>query len=131
VVIDGFGVGVAERFGIGYELLRSEMPSLVYCSVSGFGQHGEYANLKAYEGIVGAKVGQFMLGTGGQHGWRPGPIFVGANLASCGAGHMATSGILAALIAREHTGRGQRVDATLAQGLTPSDYFGTMTWQWA
>jgi len=131
VLIEGFAPGVAEEFGIGYDDLRALNPGLVYCSVNGFGSTGPYARLKAYEHVVQAKAGVFTLGAGGMFGYRPGPIFVNAPIAGTGAGHLAASGIVAALVARERTGRGQRVEATLVQGITPSDYFGTMEWQCA
>jgi crotonobetainyl-CoA:carnitine CoA-transferase CaiB-like acyl-CoA transferase len=126
VVIEGFGAGVANGWGLGDEHLRAVNPGLVYCSVTGFGSRGPYAKIPAYEGIVAAKAGVYNLGP---FGFRSGPIFVNAPLGSVGAGHMAFSGVLAALIAREETGRGQQVEATLLQGFNPLDYFGTMTWQ--
>ena len=126
VIIDGFGAGVAEDWGLGGERLRRTNPGLVSCSVTGFGSVGPYAKIPAYEGIVAAKAGLYSLGP---FGFRSGPIFVNAPLGSVGAGHMAFSGVLAALIARETTGRGQHVEATLLQGFNPLDYFGTMTWQ--
>lgn len=129
VLIEGFAPGVADEFGIGYESLRALNPRLVYCSINGFGSTGPYAKLKAYEHVVQAKAGVPTLGAGGMFGYRPGPIFVNAPLASTGAGHLAASGIVSALVAREQTGRGQHVEATLVQGITPSDYFGTMEWQ--
>ncbi|MER5628402.1 CoA transferase [Streptosporangium sp. NPDC002544] len=129
VLIEGFAPGVAEEFGIGYDDLRELNPGLVHCSITGFGSTGPYAGLKAYEHVVQAKAGTFTLGAGGVFGYRPGPIFINAPIASTGAGHLAVSGIVAALVAREQSGRGQRVEATLLQGITPSDYFGTMEWQ--
>jgi crotonobetainyl-CoA:carnitine CoA-transferase CaiB-like acyl-CoA transferase len=126
VLIEGFGAGVADGWGLGYDDLRIGNQRLVYCSVKGFGPTGAYAHIPAYEGVVAAKTGLFQLGP---FGYRSGPIFFSAFLASSGAGHQALAAILAALIAREQTGRGQRVDATLVQGLTPLDYFGVMTWQ--
>lgn len=131
VLIEGFAPGVAEEFGIGYDSLRALNPGLVYCSINGFGSAGPYAKLRAYEHVVQAKAGVFTLGGGGLFGYRPGPIFVNVPLASTGAGHLAASGIVAALVAREQSGRGQHVEATLVQGITPSDYFGTMAWQCA
>ena len=68
-----------------------------------------------------AKIGVYSRG---MFGFRDGPVFAGAPTASTGAAHMAVSGILAALIARETTGRGQRVDTSLVQGMIPADYFG-------
>ena len=65
----------------------------------------------------------------GGFGFRSGPIFYDAPWAALGAAHHAVAGILAALIVREQTGRGQHVDATLANGISALDYFGTMLWQ--
>jgi len=128
LIIEGFAAGVAERWGLGYDQLRRTNERLVVCSVKGFGSTGRYAGLQAYEGVVAAKAGVYTMGA---FGYRPGPIYFSAPLASTGAAHMAVSGSLAALIAREQTGRGQRVEATLLQGLNPLDYFGTMHWQYA
>ncbi len=102
----------------------------MHCSISGFGATGAYRDIKAYEHVVQAKSGTFNLGQGGVFGYRPGPIFVNAPIASTGGGHLAASGIVAALIARRRTGRGQRVEVPLFLGATAVDYFGTMTWQW-
>ncbi len=126
VVIEGFGAGVADRWGLGAAAVRASNPGLVYCSVKGFGSSGAYAMFPAYEGIVAAKAGVYNLGP---FGFRSGPIFVNAPLGSVGTGHMAFSGVLAALIARETTGRGQTVEATMVQGFNPLDYFGAMMWQ--
>ena len=128
VVLEGFGAGVADAWGIGYDAMREANPGLVYCSVKGFGSTGPYAKLPAYEAIVSAKAGVFNMGA---FGFRDGPIFYSAPLASVGAGHMACAGVLAALVARVRTGRGQRVEATMLQGLNPQDYFGTMMYQHA
>lgn len=126
VILEGFGAGVAEEWGIGYDDLKADNPGLVYCSVKGFGSTGPYAKLKSYEGVVAAKAGVYNMG---DFGFRRGPIYFSAPLASIGAGHMAFAGTLAALTARERTARGQRLEATMLQGLNPLDYFGTMTWQ--
>ena len=128
VVIEGFAPEVAESWGLGAEELTRANPVLVHCSIKGFGSRGKYARIPAYEGVVAAKAGLFGRG---DFGFRTGPIFSGALFASNGAAHQALGGILAALIARERTGRGQRVDATLFEGLTPMDYFGVMSMQHA
>jgi crotonobetainyl-CoA:carnitine CoA-transferase CaiB-like acyl-CoA transferase len=128
VVLEGFAPGVADAWGLGYDDLARRNPRLVYCAITGFGSEGPYAALPAYEGVVAAKAGVYQLGP---FGFRSGPIFVDAPLGSVGAGHMATAGVLAALVAREQTGRGQRVEASLLQGFNPLDYFGTMTFQHA
>jgi crotonobetainyl-CoA:carnitine CoA-transferase CaiB-like acyl-CoA transferase len=126
VVIEAFSPGVAERWGLGSSELRGLNPALVYCSVRGFGAAGPFSDLKAYDGVIAAKAGLF---TRGAFGFRPGPIFVNAPVASHGAAHMATAGILSALLVREQTGRGQDVEASLWQGLNPYDYFGLTTYQ--
>ncbi|MCH5675619.1 CaiB/BaiF CoA transferase family protein [Streptomyces gilvus] len=129
VVITAFAPGVTEEFGVAYEQLVGANPALIHCSINAFGSTGEYAHIKAYEHVVQAKAGVFKLGTGGYFGYRPDPIFVNGNVAGTGAGHLAASGIAAALITREQTGRGQRLEVPLFHGLTGTDYFGTMTWQ--
>jgi crotonobetainyl-CoA:carnitine CoA-transferase CaiB-like acyl-CoA transferase len=126
VVLEAFGVGVADAWGIGYERLKGLNPRLVYCSISGFGPTGPYSALPAYEAVVAAKSGHFMLGA---YGFRDGPIYNDAPMASTGAGHQAFSGVLAALTAREATGHGQSVGVSMVSGLVPYDYFGAMTWQ--
>ncbi len=126
VFIDGFGAGRAERWGLGDAVLRAANPGLVYCSVKGFGSSGAYAPLKAYDGIVAAKAGVYEIG---EWSCRSGPLFTGAPFASVGAGHFAASAIVGALFARETSGRGQRVEATMVQGLVPLNYMGLMMWQ--
>jgi crotonobetainyl-CoA:carnitine CoA-transferase CaiB-like acyl-CoA transferase len=121
VLLVGLAPGRADEWGLDDKSLRAANPGLVYCAITGFGSTGPYAHLKAYEGVVQAKIGAFSRGI---FAFRDGPIFAAAPTASTGAAHMAVSGILAALIARETTGRGQRVDTSLVQGMIPADYFG-------
>src|SRR3954452_9273244 len=128
VLITAFEPGVAERFGIDYTSLRELNPLLVHCSLNGFGSEGPYAAIKAYEGVVQAKSGLFSLGQGGQFGYRPGPVFGNAPIAGTGAGHLAASGIIAALLARRQTGHGQQLEVPLYFGAQVVDYFGLMTW---
>jgi crotonobetainyl-CoA:carnitine CoA-transferase CaiB-like acyl-CoA transferase len=130
VIVEALAPGVAAAWGVDYPVLRETNPRLVYCSITAFGAAGSYARLKGYEGVVAAKSGLFTAGTYTGRPTGSDPVFVNAPLASVGAGHMALSGVLAALTARETTGRGQCVEATLVQGLTPSDYFATMHWQY-
>lgn len=131
VLISAFEPGVAETFGIDHDTVRAINPALVHCSINGFGSDGPYARIKAYDHVVQAKAQIFNLGQGGQFGYRPGPVYVNAPMASTGAGHFAASGIVAALIAREQTGRGQHLEVPLYCGVNPVDYFGLATWQLA
>lgn len=123
VVVETFRPGVAERLGLGYEELAAENRRLVYTSITGFGRVGPYASLKGYEGLVAAKLG---LPTAFQHMVaRDGPAFVSVPYCSWGAAQTALQGTLAALHERERSGCGQRVDASLVQGLAAYD-----TWNW-
>jgi crotonobetainyl-CoA:carnitine CoA-transferase CaiB-like acyl-CoA transferase len=126
VVIEAFAPGVADGWGVGYGQLKQDNPGLVYCSITAFGSSGPYASLPGYEGTVAAKTGHYVLGP---FGIRPGPMYNDAPMASTATGHQAFAGILAVLTAREQTGRGQRVEATMVGGLVPYDYYGVMTWQ--
>jgi crotonobetainyl-CoA:carnitine CoA-transferase CaiB-like acyl-CoA transferase len=125
VVVEAFAPGVADAWGVGYERLKADNPGLVYCSISGFGSEGPYSHLPAYEGIVAAKSGHFYLGP---FGFRNAPIYNDAPMASISTGHIAFAGIMAALTARELTGRGQLVEVAMVSGLVPFDYYGVMTW---
>ena len=112
-----------ERLGLGYEDLATENPRLVYGSVTGFGRTGPYANAKAYEALVMARVGalwasQSMVA-------REGPAHVSVPYCSYGASQQLLAGICAALHERERSGEGQRVEATLVNGLASLG-----TWNW-
>lgn len=115
VVLENYRPGVADRLGIGFEVLSKATPALVYCSISGFGQRGPYRNIKAYDAVVAAKTGRML----GRQPWtRQGPVFEAISRMSHGAAHLATQGILAALLAREQTGKGQWVQTSLVQAAT-------------
>ena len=123
VLVETFRPGVMERLGLGYEDLATENPRLVYGSVSGFGRMGPYANAKAYEALVMARVGalwasQSMVA-------REGPAHVSVPYCSYGASQQLLAGICAALHERERSGEGQRVEATLVNGLASLG-----TWNW-
>jgi crotonobetainyl-CoA:carnitine CoA-transferase CaiB-like acyl-CoA transferase len=119
VVIETFRPDVAERLGLAYEVLAAENPGLIWASVTGFGRTGPLRELQGYEGVVSAKLGVYW--THADLTDRSGPSFSAAADAAFPASQLALSGILAALHARERTGLGQRVDTTLAQGLTVHD----------
>jgi crotonobetainyl-CoA:carnitine CoA-transferase CaiB-like acyl-CoA transferase len=123
VVVEALRPHLAVRLGLNYHELGRANPSLVYASIKGFGETGPWADLPAYEGVVAAKTGVFAPGPGSP---RPGPRFVPEPRASYGAALMAFHGVVAALIVRETTGRGQRVDASMVQGLFPYDYWDTV-----
>ena len=110
VFIENHRPGVAERLGVGYEQLRELNPRLVYCSISGFGQDGPYRDRPGYDTIGQAMGGLLSLLTD-----RQDPNGMGISLSDHLAGVFAAYGILAALVGRAQTGRGQRVDTSLLQ----------------
>ncbi len=113
VVLEGFRPGVAARLGIDYDTLRRDNPRLVYCAISGYGQDGPYRDRVGHDVNYLAQAG--VLEYVGEAD-RP-PVIPGVQIADIGAGSlMAAVGILAALVARETTGRGQLVDVAMLDG---------------
>ncbi len=128
VVVEGFRPGVVKRLGVDYETLAAKNPRIVYCSVSGYGQDGPYA------GLVGHDINYISIGGAlGMIGWPDQPPAIPMNIiADFAAGGLhAAYGILAALHARERTGRGQYVDIAMSDGtlyllaMAVSGYFAT------
>lgn len=109
VLVENFRPGAADRLGIGYEAMAAVNPRLVYASISGFGQKGPLAGVAAYDIIAQAMSGLMSI-TGFPDG--P-PTRVGESLGDIIAGLYGAFGILTALQARQHTGRGQHVDVAM------------------
>ncbi|MFQ5861197.1 MAG: CaiB/BaiF CoA transferase family protein [Dehalococcoidia bacterium] len=109
VVFDTFRPGVLERLGADYETLKGVNPCIISCSLTGFGQEGPWRDRPAWDSIVQA-LGGAMSVTG-----EPGgpPLLMGYPLGDVGGGYAAVVGILTALLARERTGQGQRVDLSM------------------
>ncbi|MGV8913116.1 MAG: CaiB/BaiF CoA transferase family protein [Rhodoglobus sp.] len=115
VLIENFRPGTMSRFGLGFDELAAENPSLVYCSVTGFGA-GDGAHLPGYDLLVQA-VGGVMSVTGDPHGE---PTKVGVALVDVLTGQNAVIGIQAALRVRDCTGLGQHVEVNLLSTLLSS-----------
>jgi alpha-methylacyl-CoA racemase len=114
VVVEGFRPGVVKRLGVDYETVSAVNPRLVYCSLSGYGQDGPYA------GMVGHDINYISIaGALGMIGWPNQPPTIPLNvIADFAAGGLhAAYGVLAALLAREKTGRGQHVDVAMSDGV--------------
>ncbi|HEV2239333.1 MAG TPA: CoA transferase [Ktedonobacterales bacterium] len=109
VFIENFSPGKMEQLGVSYEAASARNPRLVYCGISGFGREGPEAQKPAFDIIVQGMSG-LMSVTGTPEG---DPMRLGPSISDVLAGVFAAWGILTALYARERTGRGQRVDATL------------------
>jgi crotonobetainyl-CoA:carnitine CoA-transferase CaiB-like acyl-CoA transferase len=112
VVVENFRPGIASALGIGYDDLIARKPSLIYASISGFGQTGPCASEPGYDAIAQA-LGGLMSVTGAPDGE---PVRAGAAVADLGASMWAAIGILAALHARHTTGRGDWIDISLLDG---------------
>jgi len=109
VLVENFKVGGLSQYGLDYASLREINPRLVYCSVTGFGQDGPYAERAGYDLMVQAMSGMMSI-TGTAEG---GPQRVGVALIDLFTGVYACSAILAAIEARNHTGKGQHIDMGL------------------
>ena len=109
VLMENFGPGVLNRLGFGWERVHEINPRIVMASIKGFGSEGPYAEFKAYENIA-----QAMGGAMGTTGLNEGPpVAAGAQIGDSGTGVHLMAGILAALIQRERTGRGQYVECAM------------------
>jgi crotonobetainyl-CoA:carnitine CoA-transferase CaiB-like acyl-CoA transferase len=142
VVVESYSPGTTARLGIDYDTLSALNPRLIYCSITGYGTEGPDADRPGLDALVAARTGQQweVRGTvGGTIGrlsgtegmmpgfeappgcWvgpdRDGPLFSGVPWVSLAAAYIATVGVNAALRARELTGRGQRVSASLLHGV--------------
>jgi crotonobetainyl-CoA:carnitine CoA-transferase CaiB-like acyl-CoA transferase len=106
ILVENFKVGALAKYGLGYEELHRQFPALIYCSITGFGQTGPYAQRPGYDSLIQAMGGVMSL-TGEPNGE---PQKVGVPLADLFAGLYGCIGILAALRHREATGEGQQID---------------------
>lgn len=110
VIIENFRPGTMERLGLGYDTLAADNPMLVYCSITGFGAEGPYRERPGYD-----TVGQAMSGLLAVLTDRKAPQPMGISLSDHLAGTFACYGVLAALVARNTLGRGQKVETSLLQ----------------
>jgi crotonobetainyl-CoA:carnitine CoA-transferase CaiB-like acyl-CoA transferase len=125
VLVENYRPGVAKRIGVDYEALSTINPRLIYCSISGFGQTGPYADRGGYD-LIAQGMSGIMSATGSEGG---APVKVGVPITDLGAGLFALFGILCAVRARHRTGRGQLVDTSLFEaGLALSAWEATEYW---
>ena len=113
VVVDNFRVGVLERLGIGYDSLEKINPRIITCSITGFGPTGPYANRPAFDPIACGISGILYLMS--DEGMPPKSPNI--SVADIPCGMFAAHGIMAALYAREKTGKGQKVDTSLLESV--------------
>lgn len=111
VFIENFRPGVVERLGLGYDAVRAVNPRIVYVSISGYGQEGEWAPRGAYDHVVQALTG--MMSLQGEEGDPP--VKVGFPVIDAAAGMAAAQAVLAALLRRERSGEGAYLDVSMVQ----------------
>jgi crotonobetainyl-CoA:carnitine CoA-transferase CaiB-like acyl-CoA transferase len=113
VVIENFKVGGLKKYGLDYESLKRVKPSLIYCSLTGFGQTGPYAQRAGYDFMIQGMGG--IMSVTGQADGAPGaePMKIGVAFADIMTGLYASIGMLGALVHRERTGEGQFIDVAL------------------
>ncbi len=109
VVVENFKVGGLKKYGLDYENLKPGNPRLIYCSITGFGQNGPYANRAGYDFMIQGMAGVMSI-TGAPDGE---PMKMGVAFSDVFAGLHAMIGIQAALFHRERTGQGQYIDISL------------------
>ena len=113
VVIENYKVGDLAKYGLDYESLKKVKTDLIYCSITGFGQNGPYANRPGYDFIIQG-MGGFMSVTGEAEDFAgASPQKAGVAIADIFTGMYASSAILAAVIHRDQTGQGQYIDMAL------------------
>ena len=116
VVVQNLAPGAAARLGMGYEALSAAKPGLIVCDISGYGDDpenpGPYRDKKAYDLLIQSEAG-FVSVTGTAEE----PCKAGPSIADIAAGMYAYSNILAALMQRSQTGRGQRIDISMLESL--------------
>ena len=109
ILIENFRVGTLEKWDLSYEQLKNLRPDLIYCTITGYGYTGPYRDRPGYDFIIQA-MGGFMSVTGPEDGE---PFRAGIAVADLSSGIYACNAVLAALYARERTGKGQRIDISL------------------
>ncbi|CAH1788937.1 unnamed protein product, partial [Owenia fusiformis] len=109
VLIENYIPGTLDRMGLGYNQLKEKAPSLIYCSITGYGQHGPYKKRAGYD-VIASGIGGLMHITGPMEGE---PCRVGVAMTDLSTGLYAYGAIMAALLYRQKTGKGQHIDCNL------------------
>lgn len=109
VLIENYVPGKLDEMDLGYEKIKKISPSLIYCSITGYGPKGPYSSRPGYD-VIAASIGGFLHITGPENG---GPIKAGVAVTDLATGLYAHGAIMAALIRRTKTGLGQKIDCNL------------------
>jgi len=120
VAVENYRKGTMERLGLGYDDVRAFNPGIVYAELSGFGRTGPYAERAGFDLIAQGMSG--IMSVTGEGPGRP-PTKCGAPLSDITAGILAAMGVLGAVVHRERTGEGQRVDTSLYEAAITHTYW--------
>jgi crotonobetainyl-CoA:carnitine CoA-transferase CaiB-like acyl-CoA transferase len=120
VLVENFGPGVMDRLGFGYAAIAKDHPTLIYCSLSGFGRTGPYKHRRGFDLVAQAMSG--IMSFTGEKSDGP-PVKCGAPLSDITAGILAALGILAAYTHRLKTGKGQWVETSLFEAALVQTYW--------
>ena len=110
VVLENFRKGTLDKLGVGYDVISKINPKIILCEISGYGRTGPYADKGGFDLVAQGMSG--LMSITGESKEKP-PMKVGAPITDITAGLLAASGILAAIIHRNKTGEGQKVDTSL------------------
>ncbi|WP_166454476.1 CaiB/BaiF CoA transferase family protein [Lacisediminimonas profundi] len=119
VLIENYRLGTMEKLGLGYETLREHNPGLIYCSISGYGRDGPFADKGGFDLIAQGMSG--LMSFTGEPG-RP-PVKTGNSITDINAGVLAVIGITAAYVHKLKTGQGQMVDTSLLEAGLQQTYW--------
>ena len=112
VVVQNLAPGAAARLGLGYEALAAKKPGIIVCDISGYGGDGPYRDKKAYDLLIQSEAGLVSV-----TGTPDEPCKAGPSIADIAAGMYAYTNILAALLQRSQTGKGQHIDISMLESL--------------
>ena len=113
IVVENYGPGRMEAFGLGYDELRAANPRVIYATIKGFGTYGPYSHIKSFEQIAQAMSGA--MSANGELGGEP--LFVAPGVGDSGTGLHCAIGMLAALRQRDRTGESQRVEVSMQDSI--------------
>src|SRR5690349_5088844 len=119
VLIENHRKGTLDKLGLGYEALSALNPRLVYCAISGYGRTGPYADKPGFDLIAQGFAG--IMSITGEPGGAPAKS--GTSIADINAGILAALGVVAALVSRATTGRGQLVETSLMEAAVQQTYW--------
>ena len=112
VLVQNLAPGAAERLGLGWATLSAQQPALIVCDISGYGADGPYRDKKAYDLLIQSESGFVSI-----TGTPDEPCKAGSSIADIAAGMVAYSQVLAALLQRGRTGRGQHLEVSMLEAM--------------